>query len=76
MQKKQVYIIAASAIVMTTLAMSVYVATTSFAMTMMPGNQTKGKMGAANMTAGSNMTSSSMNGNMTSAAKSMGNSTK
>jgi hypothetical protein len=28
------------------------------------------------MTAGSNMTSSSMKGNMTSAAKSMGNSTK
>ena len=76
MQKKQAYLIAASAIVMTTLAMSVYVTSTSFAMTMMPGNQTKGKMGAANMTAGSNMTSSSMKGNMTSATKSMGNSTK
>ena len=70
MQKKQVYIIAASAIVITTLAMCIYVSTTSFAMTMMQGNQTKGKMGA-NMTAGSNMTSSSMKGNMTSAAKSM-----
>ncbi len=76
MQKNQIYLIAASAIVMTTLAMSVFVATTSFAMTMMPGNQTKGKMGVANMTAGSNMTGSSMKGNMTSAAKSMGNSTK
>jgi hypothetical protein len=54
--------------------MSVFIATTSFAMTMMPGNQ--GKMGAANMTAGSNMTGSSIKGNMTSAAKSMGNSTK
>lgn len=61
MQKKQVYIIAASAIVMTTLAMSA-------------GNQTKGKMGAANTTAGSNMTGSPMKGNMTPAA--MGNSTK
>jgi len=54
--------------------MNVYVATTSFAMTMMPGNQTKGKM--ANLTAASNMTGASMKSNMTSAAKSMANSSK
>jgi len=41
---------------------------------MMPGNQTKGKM--ANMTAGSNMTGALMKSNMTSAAKSVANSSK
>jgi len=59
---KRKYALIGSAIVM-----SVYAATTSFAMTMMPGNQTKGKI--ANMTAGSNMTGASMKSNMTSATK-------
>jgi len=64
---KRKYALIGSAIVMASLVMSVYAATTSFAMTMMPGNQTKGKI--ANMTAGSNMTGASMKSNMTSATK-------
>jgi len=62
MQKSQIFAIA---LVMTVLALSVYVAT-SFATTMMPGNQTGGKTG--NMTPASNMTGT-MKSNMTPAAK-------
>jgi hypothetical protein len=68
------YVLISSAVVIAALVLSVYVASTSFAMTMMPGNQTKGKM--ANMSAGSNMTDALMKSNMTSAAKSMANSSK
>jgi len=68
------YVLISSAIVIAAFVLSVYVASTSFAMTMMPGNQTKGKM--ANMTAGSNMTGALMKSNMTSAAKSVANSSK
>jgi predicted ribonuclease toxin of YeeF-YezG toxin-antitoxin module len=65
MQKSQIFAIVTSALVMTVLALSVYVAT-SFATTMMPGNQTGGKTG--NMTPASNMTGT-MKSNMTPAAK-------
>ena len=68
------YVFISSAIVIAALVMSVYFSNTSFAMTMMPGNQTKGKL--ANMTQGSNMTGALMKSNMTSAAKSMANSSK
>jgi hypothetical protein len=68
------YVLISSAVVIAALVLSVYVASTSFAMTMMPGNQTKGKM--ANITLGSNMTGALMKSNMTSAAKSMANSSK
>jgi hypothetical protein len=74
MQKSRMYVMITSATVIAALAMTIYVATTSFAMTMMPGNQTKGKLG--NMTVASNMTGASMKSNMTSAAKAMANSTK
>jgi len=50
---KRKYALIGSAIVMASLVM-IYVATSSFAMIMMPGNQTKGRL--TNMTAGSNMT--------------------
>ena len=73
MQKSQIFAIVTSALVMTVLVLSVYVATL-FATTMMPGNQTGGKTG--NMTAASNMTSGKMKSNMTSAAKTMTNSSK
>ncbi|MFY9795556.1 MAG: hypothetical protein WAK17_26105 [Candidatus Nitrosopolaris sp.] len=69
------YVLISSALVISAaLVMSVYVATTSFAMTMMPGNQTKGMM--ANLSGASNMTGASVKSNMTSAAKSMANSSK
>jgi hypothetical protein len=68
------YVLISSAIVIAAFVLSLFVATTSFAMTMMPGNQTKGKM--ANMTAGSNITGALMKSNLTSAAKSMANSSK
>jgi len=68
---KRKYALIGSAIVMVSLVMNVYVATSSFAMIMMPGNQTKGKL--TNMTAGSNMTGALMKSN---AAKSMANSSK
>ncbi|MGB8934386.1 MAG: hypothetical protein WCC17_04700 [Candidatus Nitrosopolaris sp.] len=69
------YVLISSALVISAaLVMSVYVATTSFVMTMMPGNQTKGMM--ANLSGASNMTGASVKSDMTSAAKSMANSNK
>lgn len=56
------------------LAIGIGTTTASLAMTMMPGNQTGGKIG--NMTAASNMTGSTMKSNLTSAAKTMTNSSK
>lgn len=56
------------------LAIGTGTTTTSLAMTTMPGNQTGGKIG--NMTAASNMTGSMMKSNLTSAAKTMTNSSK
>jgi len=68
------YVLMSSTIVIAALVMSVYFSTTSNAMTMMPGNQTKGKL--ANMTQASNITGALMKSNMTSAAKSMANASK
>ena len=74
MQQNQSLAIVLSVLVVAVLAISIGTATTSLAMTMMPGNQTGGKTG--NMTAASNMTGGTMKSNMTSAAKTMTNSSK
>jgi hypothetical protein len=74
MQQHQSLAIVISGLVVAVLAISIATATTSLAMTMMPGNQTGGKTG--NMTAASNMTGGSMKSNMTSATKNMTNSSK
>jgi len=74
MRKHKSLAILVSGLVIAVLTISIGSAATSFAMTMMPGNQTGGKTG--NMTAASNMTSGTMKSNMTSAAKNMTNSSK
>jgi len=74
MQKHRSLAIVISGLVVAVFAISIGTAETSFAMTMMPGNQTGGKTG--NMTAASNMTGGAMKSNMTSAAKNMTNSSK
>ncbi len=72
MQQNQSLAIVLSVLVVAVLAISIGTATTSLAMTMMPGNQTGGKTG--NMTAASNMTGGKMKSNMTSIVRSKGNS--
>jgi len=72
MQQNQSLAIVLSGLVVAVLAISIGTATTSLAMTIMPGNQTGGKTG--NMTATSNMTGANMKSNMTSSAKNMTNS--
>jgi len=74
MQKHQSLAIVISSLVVAVLVIDITTATTTFAMTMMPGNQTGGKF--VNMTAASNMTSGTMKSNMTSAAKNMTNTSK
>jgi len=74
MQKHQSLAIVISGLVVAVLVFDITTATTTLAMTMMPGNQTGGKSG--NMTAASNMTSGTMKSNMTSAAKNMTNTSK
>jgi hypothetical protein len=74
MQKHQSLAIVISGLVVAVLAIGIGTATTSLAMTMMPGNQTGDKTG--NMTAASNMTGGTMKSNMTSTAKNMTNSSK
>ena len=74
MQKHRSLAIVISGLVVAVLAISIGTASTSLAMTIMPGNQTGGKTG--NMTAASNMTGSTMKSNMTTAAKTMSNSSK
>ena len=74
MQQHQLLAIVISGLIVAVLAISIGTATTSLAMTTMPGNQTGGKTG--NMTAASNMTGGTMKSNMTSAAKTMTNSSK
>jgi len=72
MQKHQSLAIVISGLVVAVLVIGITTATTTLAMTMMPGNQTGGKTG--NMTAASNMTGGTMKSNMTSTAKNMSNS--
>ena len=74
MQKHQSLAIVISSLVVAVLVIGITTATTTLAMTMMPGNQTGGNTG--NMTAASNMTGGTMKSNMTSAAKTMTNSSK
>jgi len=74
MQKHRSLAIVFSGLVVAVFAIGIGTASTSLAMTMMPGNQTGGKTG--NMTAASNMTGGMMKSNMTSAAKTMTNSSK
>jgi len=74
MQKHQSLAIVISGLVVAVLVIGITTATTTLAMTMMPGNQTSGKSG--NRTAATNMTSGTMKSNMTSAAKNMTNSSK
>jgi hypothetical protein len=74
MQKHQSLAIVISGLVVAVLAIGISAATTTLAMTMMPGNQTGSKTG--NMTAASNMTGGTMKSNMTSVAKNMTNSSK
>ena len=74
MQKHQSLAIVISGLVVAVLAIGIGIAATSLAITTMPGNQTGGKTG--NMTAASNVTDGTMKSNMTSAAKTMTNSSK